>query len=455
MTTTPENVLLIHWHDLGRHLNVYGAEGVVSPRTDELAGEGIVFTRAHAAAPLCSPSRGALLTGRYPHDNGLIGLAHHGWKYKSDVQTLPQLLSAEGWQTVLFGMQHESSHPETLGYDRFDVSNSYCDHVVAQAQEFLAGVGDTPFLLNAGFFETHRPYPHDQYDYADPGTVEIPPQLPDTPAVREDLAGFYGSITKADAAVGRLLGTLAHLGLDQSTWVVFFTDHGAAFPRAKSTLYDAGTGISFIVRPPRRRSISPGVYDELFSGVDLVPTLLDLLGVAVPEQVQGVSHAGQLFATDQPAARDVVFTEKTYHDTYDPIRAVRTRTHSYIENYTERPLLDMPLDILDSLSGSAIGDAFEGPRPPRELYDLVADPGETANLADQPDHHGVQDELAQLLHAWRSTTEDSLPSDADGSALAASNMIAYLKRHPQSPTVVQRSALATDRGIEAAQGSKG
>ena len=86
MTERPkDNVLIVHWHDLGRYLGVYGHADVASPRLDQLASEGILFSRAHATAPLCSPSRGSLFTGRYPHRNGLVGLAHHGWEYRADV----------------------------------------------------------------------------------------------------------------------------------------------------------------------------------------------------------------------------------------------------------------------------------------------------------------------------------------------------------------------------------
>ena len=133
-----DNVLIVHWHDLGRYLGVYGHADVSSPRLDQLAAEGILFTRAHATAPLCSPSRGSLFTGRYPQNNGLVGLAHHGWEYRADVRTLPQILSETGWHTALFGMQHETSYPARLGFDEFDVSNSFCEYVVERSVEWLA-----------------------------------------------------------------------------------------------------------------------------------------------------------------------------------------------------------------------------------------------------------------------------------------------------------------------------
>lgn len=447
--TQRDNVLIVHWHDLGRYLGVYGHGDVDSPRLDQLAAEGILFTRAHATAPLCSPSRGSLFTGRYPQSNGLVGLAHHGWEYRAGVRTLPHILSESGWHTALFGMQHETSYPSKLGFDEFDVTNSYCDYVVEKASTWLSDPPDKPFLLTAGFFETHRPYPRDRYEPAEAGDVAVPDYLPDTPAVRQDLAEFYGSISVADAAVGRLLDVLADTGLDRSTWVVFMTDHGPALPRAKSTLYDAGTGIAMILRPPRDAAGPPRVYDELFSGVDLLPTLLDILGVDVPGDVDGVSHAPALLnaETGKPA-RTEVYTAKTYHDSFDPIRAIRTKEFSYIENYATRPLLDLPWDIADSEPGRAMAPLTGGPRAERELYDLTADPTESRNLlgpegTDKAE--AIAGGLALMLDDWRQTTNDVIPSEFAGTRIAERYTETYLQIHGPATS---RSAIAADRGIE-------
>lgn len=442
-----DNVLIVHWHDLGRYLGVYGHQDVSSPRLDQLAAEGILFTRAHATAPLCSPSRGSLFTGRYPQSNGLVGLAHHGWEYRAGVRTLPQLLSESGWYTALFGMQHETSYPAKLGFDEFDVSNSYCEYVVEQATRWLADPPDTPFLLTAGFFETHRPYPRERYEPADPTDVAVPPYLPDAPEVRQDLAEFYGAISVADAAVGRLLDELSASGLDRTTWVVFMTDHGPALPRAKSTLYDAGTGIAMIVRPPRDANIEPKVYDELFSGVDLVPTLLELLGVDIPADVEGLSHSTALLTAAAPPVRTEVYATKTYHDSFDPIRAIRTKEYSYIENYAARPLLDLPWDIADSAPGRAVAPLVQSLRPPRELYDLRADPTESNNLLDPDatdDAQGIADDLALLLNDWRVKTHDVIPSEFAGTRISVRYTETYLYIRGRLPS---RSAIAEDRGI--------
>ncbi|MCZ8380049.1 sulfatase [Mycobacterium sp. CPCC 205372] len=450
-STRRDNVLIVHWHDLGRYLGVYGHSDVTSPRLDDFAAESILLTRAHATAPLCSPSRGSLFTGRYPQTNGLVGLAHHGWEYRSGIRTLPHILAETGYHTALFGMQHETSFPARLGFTEFDVSNSFCEYVVEHASAWLRQSPHRPFLLTAGFFETHRPYPHDRYTPADPDTVSVPGFLPENDEVRQDLADFYGSVTVADAAVGRLLDTLQETGLDRSTWVVFMTDHGPALPRAKSTLYDAGTGIAMIIRPPRDAGIAPTAYDDLFSGVDLVPTLLDLLGIEVPADVDGMSHAANLLAppADGAQTRTHLFSTKTYHDSFDPIRAIRTKEYCYIENYASRPLLDLPWDIAASAPGRAVAPLVNSERPQRELYDLRTDPAEQDNLLG-PDAtaeaEAVADDLALVLHEWRQKTNDVIPSDFAGTRISERFTETYLRIH--GGKITSRSALAAERGIE-------
>ena len=453
-----DNLLIVHWHDTGRWLGAYGRPGVCSPRLDRLASEGILFTRAYAAAPQCSPSRGAIFTGRYPHSNGLIGLAHHGFEYHDGVRTLPQILGEAGWYSALFGMQHETSHPSRLGFDEFDVSDSHGEYVVARAQEWLAESAPlkngSPFLLTAGFFETHRPWSHNRYQPAPLQNIAVPDYLPDIPEVRGDFADFYGAIAVADAAVGRLLDALADTGFDMNTWVVFFSDHGAPFPRAKSMLYDAGTEISLVIRPPTHLRHAARTYDELFSGVDLLPTLLDLLGIETPPDVQGVSHAENLLrpAADTTPVRHEVFTEKTYHDSFDPMRAIRTNEYCYIENLAPEQLVDLPLDVKGSPSGKAVAPFVTGPRPARELYDLAEDPSELNNLltGELPDSAAeIADDLAVRLHMWREQTGDVCPSQFAGPRILVSSTQAYVEASLQILGIrpSEQSHLGTGRGM--------
>jgi arylsulfatase A-like enzyme len=348
-------------------------------------------------------------------------------------------------------MQHETSFPGRLGFDTYDVSNSFCEYVVERATRWLRDAPRTPFLLTAGFFETHRPYPPERYQPADADAVELPDYLPDVPGVREDLADFYGSISVADAAVGQLLDTLADTGLDTNTWVVFLTDHGPALPRAKSTLYDAGTGIALVIRPPTRLGTRGRVYDDLFSGVDLLPTLLEVLGLPVPDDVEGLSHAANVLDGSTVAApvRAEVYTTKTYHDSFDPIRAIRTKEFSYIENYAARPLLDLPLDIEQSAPGRAVAPLCASPRPDRELYDLRNDPTEQNNLLTgvvSSQAEATANDMAMLLNDWRQKTNDVIPSEFAGTRISARYTETYM--HINGIQLPSRSAMAAERGIE-------
>lgn len=112
---TNPNVLLIICHDLGRYLGCYGRQPVSTPDLDQLAGEGLRFSQHFCTAPLCSPSRGSIMTGRYPHSNGLMGLVNLGWELPESERTLPQYLKESGYHPVLCGVQHERSDAKSLG----------------------------------------------------------------------------------------------------------------------------------------------------------------------------------------------------------------------------------------------------------------------------------------------------------------------------------------------------
>lgn len=428
-------MLILQCHDLGRFLGTYGHHGVRSPRLDAMAADGILFTRAHATAPLCSPALGSMYTGRYPHSHGLIRLVHQGWEYRSGVRTLPKVMSDAGWYSALFGMQHETTLPSRLGFHEYDVSNAYCEYVVAHAAEWLRSraAAVEPFLLTAGFFEAHRPYPRERYKPADFNEVKLPDCWPDTDEVRRDFAEFYGAIATADAAVGRLLDVLADTGLDANTWVVFMTDHGPAFPRAMSTLYDAGTGIALIVRPPRAAGVTARVYDELFSGVDLLPTLLGLLGIDEPAGIDGKSHAHNLLASprEMTPVRNEIFSAKTYHESFDEVRAIRTKEYSYIEDYEHRPSPTVCLDIQTGSSVKVIVPEVVAPQPERELYDLRDDPNETRNLLSEPTAEvaAVADRLATALRGWRANADDVIPPDPVDSQLSEHYAGLYWQMH--------------------------
>ena len=192
------NILFIICHDLGRHLGCYGA-GVSTPNLDQLAGEGVRFENCYCSAAQCSPSRGSILTGKSPHSNGLMGLAHIGWEIDEHEKKLPQYLHEIGYETHLFGVQHESAVPETLGYDVVHKCSLKAKEAANAADEWLRAraskQNQTPFFISLGFSEPHRPYPHDASEYPvdKPEEVRLLNYLPDHPGIRGERS-FHGDL---------------------------------------------------------------------------------------------------------------------------------------------------------------------------------------------------------------------------------------------------------------------
>jgi len=428
---TRPNVLFIICHDLGTQLGCYGDPSLRTANLDSLAEAGVRFDNYFSTTPLCSPSRGSILTGRYPHSNGLNGLTHRGFSLNPGERCLPELLAEAGYDTLLFGFQHEATDPGRLGYRWVSERGqpARCALITPKVAEFLRGYAGggraAPFFAMVGYSEVHRDFKQEWYQPDDPAKAFLPPYLTDTPEAREDFADFHGLIHAADASVGDLLRTLAETGLAEDTWVIFTTDHGVPFPRAKSTLYDPGIRTALIMRWPAgfasgrgRPGAQRGAREagrlgarrgrgELLSNVDLLATLLDAAGVAVPPTVQGRSF-WPLLAGGRYQKRDCIFAEKTYHDTYDPMRAVRSERYKYIRSYERRPWLPLPSDIRRSLSGRAMPAKYREPRDPEELYDLTCDPVEMENLAGKPEHEEVRRDLAGQLTRWQEETQDPL-----------------------------------------------
>ena len=401
------NVLLIIVHDLGVHLGCYGNSSVPSPNLDGMAAEGVRFENHFATATFCSPSRGAVFTGKHPHVNGLMGLVNLDWDLPEGQTTLAQTLGAAGYDTHLFGMQHETKDPARLGFQhtRERGKGSACEVVAPMVTDFLRDrpPGDRPFYLRAGFKEVHRSYMG--YEPRGADTLDVPPYLNDTPGCREDLARFHECIRIMDEAVGRILAALSESAAADNTLVVFTTDHGPAFPRAKGTLYDPGIRTTLLMRGPAEFS-GGRMIPELMSNVDLFPTLAEMCEAPAPEGLTGRSFLPLLRGAPYEA-NPAVFAEKGT-SRGDIKRCVRTTRHKYIRNYDEGPMLALPTDIEIGLTRRDMGNDHLAPRPPVELYDLEKDPHETRNLAGRPEYAEVEQRLAEELAAFQRATDDPI-----------------------------------------------
>jgi len=240
--------------------------------------------------------------------------------------------------------------------------------------------------------------------------VHVPPWLADDPTASADLAAFQGAIRALDTGIGRILRALDETGLAENTIVLFFSDHGMPYPRAKHSLYEPGCAAAALVRWPAGGWSGGCVIDTPLSGVDVLPTLLDAARVELPENVQGRSFRALLEGTNAAGAtRAVVFTEQNFNAYSDVSRAVRAGRHKLMAHFTPgRAFYDSTQLWHPPARVPFIEDQPRTQHPSVELYDLGADPLETTNLASDPAAAGVLAELSALLLGWMEETCDPL-----------------------------------------------
>lgn len=404
------NILFITTHDLGRYLNCYGRKTISSPNLDALASKGVKFSNAFCTAPQCSPSRAALHTGRYPHSNGMLGLAHppFGWELNDGEKHFARRMQENGYRSVLVGEQHVSSSDRNVGYDEI-LPRGNAQKMGEDAAQMLQQLKQQgkPFYLEVGFHEPHRPYEWGGATPDESKGVEVSGFLPDCLEAQTDFAALQGSIKVMDAGVGLVLEGLKQAGLEQDTWVIFTTDHGVAMPRAKGTLYDPGIETALIMSWPAQNIVGGKTYTEMISNVDIVPTMLAGLGLPIPSEIQGKSF-WKLLQNQPYTERDEIFAEKTYHQHYEPMRGIRTHTHKLVANMEASTTVDVPSDARQSPIYPLLIPEFSGNRAEIELYDLQNDPFEQNNLAGQPAVAEIERDLGQRLYQWMQVTNDPI-----------------------------------------------
>ena len=473
------NIVLVVTDDEGQTLGCYGDPIAVTPGIDGLARDGTMFLNAYATTPSCSASRSVILAGLHNHKTGQYGHQHNFHKFSSFHNlvglTLPRVLKRAGYRTAHIGKYHVA--PEEVyrfeTYLRGDARNPV--QMAEQCREFVTDRSDArPFFLYFATSDPHRgggrdrastlelkpdlfgnkpdrgSHPGVREVFYDPGKVPVPPFLTDSPETREELAQYYQSVSRIDRGLERLVEILKESDLYERTLIVFTSDHGVAFAGAKTTVFEPGLRVPFVVRNPyeEKRGV---VSEALISHVDITPSLLDFAGGLDPEgngprdwidpdryweergeavkenrggRRQFRTYHGKSWVAilGDPGAEhwERIFASHTFHEIqmYYPMRVVRDKMYKLIWNIAHPLPFPFASDLWAASSwqaqyregmdapygGKTVGQYINRPR--FELYDMRKDRNETTNLAGDPRFAEVLKQYQEQLKTLQKETHD-------------------------------------------------
>lgn len=440
---TRPNILLIladnwRWPTAG----ALGDRMARTPVFDRVVREGVLFSHTFNPVPSCSPTRACLLTGRYAHE---LGERANLWSgFPRDTPVVTELLREAGYEIGYSGKPWApgdfavSGWPENPVGPRFP---GFAEFHAARdpARPFFFWIGNTDTATRGGklpFLEAAR-------RTLDVAALEVPPDLPDCPEVREDLLNYYGGVMELDAQAGRAVAVLEAAGQLDDTVVIYASDNGWQLPRGLANCYDAGSRVPLAIRWGRRL-VAGRTVDAFVSVADLGPTFLELAGIAPPPVMTMRGLRGLLLGEPDPCPRDAVFIERERHANVRrgnlgyPMRAVRTRDFLYVRNLRPdrwpagdpdvffihgRPFGDVDTtrvkDFLlarrdDPAQAAHVARIF-GKRPAEELYDLRHDPYQLTNVAGSPDHAAALASHRKRVDDWMKDTHDPrIDPDHDG-----------------------------------------
>ena len=405
---TYPNIIKIICHDIGKHLGCYGVKSVSTKAIDALAKNGILFENSYATSPGCSPSRAAIATGMYPHNNGVLGLAHahFGWSLDKKVNHIAKHFFKNNYSSILFGLQHVTYNEKTLGFKKIFPERP-ADAVVKNIKENIdSNLFKKPFYAEINFFEPHRPFDFGGVKPFKSKGISVPKYIPNNHDTRKEFASMQGAIKKMDDSVAKIIKILKRKNLYENTIILFTTDHGIPFPRAKGTLYDAGIETSLIISYPKLK-IKNKKFKELISNIDILPTLLDFAKIKIPKIIQGKSFY-PLIMNKKYNQNKHIFAEKTYHDLFDPIRCIRDKNYKLIINFDSDKIIRVPGDVMMGPTYKTMLKQMINVRDRYELYHIKTDKFERKNLAQNMKYKKIRQNLLKKIAKWMKSTKDPL-----------------------------------------------
>ena len=402
------NIIKIICHDIGKHLGCYGVKSVSTSTIDSLAKEGILFNNAFATSPGCSPSRAAIATCRYPHNTGVLGLAHahFGWQLDKTIPHIAKYLSKNGYKTMLFGLQHVTYQVKSLGFNSIFPERP-ADEVLKNIRKKInEKLSNKPFYAEINFFEPHRPFNFGGVKSFKSKGVFIPKYIPTNVHSKIEFAAMQGAIKKMDESILQIIKILKKKNLYENTVIIFTSDHGIPFPRAKGTLYDSGIETSLILHYPKLKLKNKKI-NELISNIDILPTLLDLAKTKKSKKIQGKSFYNLLY-NKKYIENKYIFAEKSYHEGFDPIRCVRNKDYKLIINFDSDKTIRVPSDIMNGGTYQSMIGKLTNVRERYELYNIKKDKYERKNLANRKKYKKVRQKLIKEIFSWMKSTRDPL-----------------------------------------------
>lgn len=438
----PLNVLIITVDDMSADsLGAFGCKlPDTSPNIDRLARSAMRFDMAHVQVANCMPSRNALFSGRYPHNNRVEGFYQ---VRDADYPVMVDLMKKAGYFTAIRGKVSHSTPYTPYGWDLVLGSGkserkAFAKNVASYEKSTAAGIraaqaAGKPFCLLMNVSDPHKPF------YAegrggvtvdDPNVpsrvfkseeVPVPGFLFDDPAVRKELSHYYSTVRRADDCVGGILHALDESGLADRTVIVFLSDHGMPLPFSKTQLYHHSTRTPLVIRWPG--ITKPGVVERthMVSAVDFLPTLLDIVGIDPPADIDGHSFEPLLRGDTQ---KDRGYVVKEYNENSggirNPMRAVQTPKYLYLFNPWSNGTRKMATATTGTSTYRRMQElAATNPeiaqrlelfdhRMVEELYDVEHDPDCVNNLIDSPEHKTELDSLRKALESWMVKTHDPM-----------------------------------------------
>lgn len=446
-----KSILLLIADDLGREqLGCYGCKALETPPLSKLASSGVTFDMAFTSTASCSGSRTVINTGLHTHQNGSYGLTHgrNGFQTLPDIETAPSLFNKLGYKTGIIGKVHVGPDHLYPWQHRQESESRDVAWVADQVDSFFSAAKEEqkPFYLTVGFVDPHRcskrggfgndpacPDPRIKDCEIRPEDVTVPDYLSDIPEVRQELTEYYRAINRLDQGIGLILESLERQGLADDTLVLFLSDNGPPFVNSKTTLYEAGVRLPFIMRAPCSDSTAKvGILNpNMVSYVDILPTFLDWAGhTGLASEKNKKKRKGRsvlpiLNHTERQAGWEFVFGSHTFHEitAYWPTRYMRTPRLKYHRNVAWRLNFPVAMDLYASKSFEGMRNsgknskdhpAMIGPRrlkdyirrPAEELFDLDNDPLELCNLAALPMYADQLLWMRTQLEAWQRESED-------------------------------------------------